>query len=111
MTAAVYVDSTEAPPELPRIATFPMRSQSRPLRVVYAVPSDAFACAALSDALAAAVADGVGMALSLDALLPERSAVGTAAVPAGVMRNGECGRNGAGAAVDAAVFGHSLSSE
>ena len=109
MTAAIYVDSTEAPCKGARIATFPMRSQSRPLRVVYAVPSDAFAVAALSDALAATVADGVGLALLADA---ERSPVGCTAVAAwSVGDGGEIREDGAGTAVVAAVSAHIRSSK
>ena len=40
-----------------------MRSQRRPVRVVYAVAPDVLACAALSDALAVAVHDGAGLAV------------------------------------------------
>ena len=86
-----------------------MRSQPRPLRVVYAVPSDAFAVAALSDALAATVADGVGLALRLDA---ERLPVGGAAVAAWSVRDGgENGEEVTAAAVITAVSGHSRSSK
>lgn len=101
MTAAPDVPSTEAPPELTRVAVYPMRSQRSPLRVTYAVPCDAFAVAALADALAAAVADAVGLAL-----LDERAAVGAAAEFAGD-GTGE----GADAAVIAAVSAHCLSLE
>ena len=98
---------TEAPPECARIAIYPMRTQRRPIRVTYAVAPDAFAVAALADALAATVADGVGLALLLDA---ERLAVGGSAVAAGTV-DGESGEGGAGAAVMTAVSGHSRSSK
>ena len=107
MTAAIAPASDQAPPELTRIAMYPMRSQPRPLRVTYVTPRDAFAVAALADALAATVADGVGLALLLDA---ERAAVGGSAVGAGAV-NGKSGEDGAGAAVIAAVSGHSRSSK
>jgi hypothetical protein len=88
-----------------------MRTQRRPLRVTYAVAPDAFAVAALTDALACTVADGVGLALLLDA---ERPAVGGSAVAsasAGGAVGGEGGEDGAGAAVMTAVSGHSCSSK
>ena len=85
-----------------------MRTQHNALRVTYAVAPDAFACAALADALAVTVADGVGLALLLDA---ERPAVGGSAVGAGTALDGESGEDGAGAAVIAAVSGHSRSSK
>ena len=84
-----------------------MRTQRRPLRVTYTVAPDAFACAALADALAVTVADGVGLALLLDA---ERPAVGGSAVAAGTL-NGESREGGAGTAVMTAVSGHSRSSK
>jgi len=87
---------------------YPMRTQRRPLRVAYAVAPDAFAVAALSDALAATVANGIGLALLLDA---ERAAVGGSAVGAGAALDGEGGEDGAGAAVITAVSGHSRSSK
>ena len=98
---------TETPPESARVAVYPMRTQRNALRVAYAVAPDAFAVAALADALAATVADGVGLALLLDA---ERSAVGGSAVAAGTV-DGESGEGGAGAAVMTAVSGHSRSSK
>ena len=98
---------TEAPPELTRTAVYPMRTQRNALRVAYAVAPDAFAVAALADALAATVADGVGLALLLDA---ERSAVGGSAVAAGTV-DGESGEDSAGTAVMTAVSGHSRSSK
>ena len=82
-----------------------MRTQRRPLRVTYTVAPDAFACAALADALAVTVADGVGLAL-----LAEWAAVGGSAVAAGTV-DGESGEGGAGAAVMTAVSGHSRSSK
>lgn len=87
---------------------YPMRSQPRPLRVTYVTPRDAFAVAALSNALAATVADGVGLALLLDA---EWAAVGGSAVGAGTVLDGESGEDGAGAAVITAVSAHSRSSK
>jgi hypothetical protein len=83
-----------------------MRSQPRPLRVVYAVAPDAFAVAALSDALAAVVADGIGLAL-----LDERAAVGAAAVAAGAVGDGGKSGEGTATAVLTAVWGHSRSWE
>ena len=85
---------------------YPMRTQRRPLRVAYAVAPDAFAVAALADALAVTVADGVGLALLL-----ERPAVGGSAVAAGAVLDGEGGEDGAGTAVMTAVSGHSRSSK
>ena len=64
MTASPSPKLTEAPPELTRTAIYPMRTQRRPLRVTYAVAPDAFAVAALADALACTVADAVGAALA-----------------------------------------------
>lgn len=96
---------TEAPPESARVAVYPMRTQRNALRVAYAVAPDAFAVAALADALAATVADGVGLALLL-----ERAAVGGSAESAGTL-DGESGEDGAGAAVLTAVSGHSRSSK
>lgn len=95
--------STQAPPELPRQAIYPMRTQPRPLRVVYAVDADAFACAALADALALAAADGVGLALRLD----ERAAVGATAVAVGPVGDGGESGEGAATAVITAAWGHS----
>ena len=99
---------TETPPELTRTAIYPMRTQRRPLRVTYTVAPDTFAVAALADALAVTVADGVGLALLLDA---ERPAVGAPAVGAGTVLDGESGEDGAGAAVITAVSAHSRSSK
>ena len=84
---------------------YPMRTQRNALRVAYAVAPDAFAVAALADALACTAADGVGLAL-----LAEWAAVGGSAESAGTL-NGESREGGAGTAVMTAVSGHSRSSK
>ena len=86
---------TETPPELTRTAIYPMRTQRRPVRVVYAVAPDVLACAALTDAYRALVCAGAGLAIQL--------AVGGSAVLAGPVGDG------AGDTAVAAVSGHSHS--
>jgi len=96
MTAAPSPDkSSQFPPEAARQAIYPMRTQQRPLCVVYAVAPDAFACAALPDAYRALLRDGAGLAVGLP--------VGAAAVAGGPVGDG-----GEDAAV-AAVSAHSRS--
>lgn len=102
MTAAYTPASSPVPPEQTGcpdgdavVRTYPMRTQCRPVRVVYMAAPDALAVAALTDAQRALVCAGVGLAIQL--------AVGGSAVLTGTVAG-----DGDGTAV-AAVSGHSHS--
>ncbi len=107
MTAASTLESksVQAPPEPTRETHIPMCTQRRPVRVVYAVAPDVFACAAQTEAYRALVRAGAGLAVKV--------AVGAAAVGS-AGDGGECG-DGADGAVGvaftaaAAMSGHSRS--
>lgn len=62
MTAACTPDSSPVPPV---VHTYPMRTQRRPVRVVYMAAPDALAVAALTDAQRALVRAGAGLAIQL----------------------------------------------
>ena len=75
-TAPSPTASTQAPPErtgcperVPvHVASYPMRTQPRPIRVTYMVDPAAFACAVLPEAAAILAHSGAGLAVKADAV-------------------------------------------